>query len=336
MITAQNLSKSFPSSTGAVPALHDVTLDVGPGTLYGVLGAPGAGKSTLTQLLALRDRPDRGAVLFDGVNTAGLSGRALREVRGSVALVAGPDELHPERTAAGNIAAPLEQAGMDAPKRRDRVGAMLDLVGLTERAAQQPGQLSPGQRRRVSVARALTIRPSVLIADDPTAGLDAEEHGPVLTVLDRARAELGTTVLLATPDAAVVRRVCEDVALLEQGVVTDNGPVLDVISEADGDVANALLPAIDTPRAAETGYDQVVDVVLIGFAAVGALLPEASGRFGVDLAVIGGGLTRFGDTPVARFRLGVRGERASSALAWVSEHGAVVTHAQRGPRSVAA
>ncbi|MQA09686.1 MAG: ATP-binding cassette domain-containing protein [Pseudonocardiaceae bacterium] len=336
MITVENLSKSFQTSTGSVTALHDVSLTVNPGSLYGVLGSPGAGKSTLTQLLALRERPDRGVVRFDGVNTGGLSGRALREVRGSLAVVDAAPTVHPERTVAGNIAAPLEQAGLSGPERRDRVGALLDLVGLTQKAGEPPNALSAGQRRRVAVARALTTRPSVLLADDPTGDVPSEEHGAVLTVLDRARAELGATVLVTTQDAGVVRRICEEVALLERGAVVEQGPLLEVIADADGRAARELLPAIETPRSTGTGYDQVVDVVLIGFAAVGALLPEAASRFDVDVSVIGGGLTRLGDTPAARFRLGVRGERADSALAWVADRGGYVTHTKRGPRGVAA
>ncbi|TCP56379.1 D-methionine transport system ATP-binding protein [Tamaricihabitans halophyticus] len=336
MITVENLTKSFPTSTGSVRALREVSLSVSAGAVYGVLGAPGAGKSTLTQLLALRERPDSGVVRFDGVPTAGLSGKALRDVRGSLAVVDSAARFHPERTVAGNIAAPLEQSGMAGPERRDRVGTLLDLAGLTGRANELPGELSVGALRRAAVARALTSKPTVLFADDPTDGVPSAEQAAVLTVLDRARAELGSTVLVTTPDAGVIRRICEDVALLDGGAVVAEGALLDVGVDAEGTVAEALLPAIDTPASVGAGYDQVVDVVLIGFAAVGALLPEAASRFDTEVAVIGGGVTRFGDTPVARFRLGLRGERADGAVAWIADRGGAVKQARRGPRGVAA
>lgn len=188
----------------------------------------------------------------------------------------------------------------------------------------------------MAIAKALAAGPSVLLADDPTAGVQPEESGAVLTVLDRARAELGVTVLLTTPDAGVVRRVCDDVAVLEAGAVIERGTVLDLVSDPNSRTAQALLPAIETGRAQASKYDRAVDVVLVGFASVGALLPEAAGRFDVELATIGGGLTRIGDTPVGRFRLGVRGERADAALAWIAERGGHVTHPVRGPQGVAA
>ena len=334
VITVENLSKSFPGKKSPVLALRDVSLEVGAGALYGVVGPAGSGKSTLARCVALQEKPDRGVVRLDGLNTAGLDGRRLREVRRQVAVL--DPTLHAERTAAGNVAAPLEQLGVDGPQRRTRVGQMLDLLGLTERAAQLPAELTTGQRRRVAIGRALAAGPAVLLVDDPTGDLEPEESGAVLTVLDRARAELGVTVLLTTQDASVVRRVCDDAAVLDSGRVVEHGTVLDLLVNPASRVAESLLPAIDTPAAQAARYDRSADVVLIGFAAVGALLPEAASRFEVEVATIGGGLTRVGDTPVARFRIGVRGGQADTALAWIADRGAHVTHSVEGPKAIAA
>jgi D-methionine transport system ATP-binding protein len=336
LITVENLSKSFPGKPSPVVALRDVSIEVGAGALYGVVGPARSGKSTLARVLALQEKPDRGTVRVDGLNTASLDGRKLREVRRQVAAVDAATTLHAERTIAGNVAAPLEQLGVDGPQRRSRVGRVLDLVGLTQRANQLPGELSEAQRRRVAVGRALAANPAVLLADDPTAGISAEEAGSVLTVLDRARAELGTTVLLTTQDSAVVRRVCDEVAVLDAGRVLEHGPLLELLAAPGSKAADALLPSIDTPRAQSAAYDRSADIVLIGFAAVGALLPEASTRFDVELSTIGGGLTRIGDTPVARFRVGVRGTQADTALAWIADRGAYVTQPAEGPKRIIA
>ncbi|MFE0020423.1 methionine ABC transporter ATP-binding protein [Amycolatopsis sp. NPDC059021] len=336
MITVENLTKSFPHNGNPVVALRDVSVDVQAGSLFGVVGPAGSGKSTLARCIALQERPDRGVVRLDGLNTGTLDGRRLREIRRQLGVVGTKPELIAERTIAGNIATPLEQLGVDGPQRRSRVGTLLDLVGLTPRAAQRPAELTEGQLRRVAVAKALAASPSVLLADDPTAGVDSDEAGAVLTVLDRARAELGVTIVVTTPDATVVRRVCDDVAVLEDGAVIERGTVLDLISDPASRTAQTLLPAIETTRTQAARYDRSVDVVLIGFASVGALLPEAASRFDVELATIGGGLTRIGDTPVGRFRLGVRGERSDAALAWIAERGGRVTHTTRGPQGVAA
>jgi D-methionine transport system ATP-binding protein len=336
VITVENLSKSFPSNGNPVVALRDVSVDIDAGSLFGVVGPAGSGKSTLARCIGLQERPDRGVVRLDGLNIGTLDGKRLREVRRQVGILDANPELHAERTIAGNIAAPLEQLGLDGPQRRTRVGNLLDLIGLTQRAGQQPGELTTGQRRRVAVARTLAAGPAVLLADDPTSGVEPDEAGGVLAVLDRARAELGVTVLLTTPEAAVVRRVCDDVAVLEEGRLIERGKVLDLVSDSSTRTAQALLPPIETNRAQSARYERAVDVVLIGFAAIGALLPEAASRFNVEVATIGGGVTRVGDTPVARFRLGLRGEQSDAALAWISERGGHLTYTARGPQGVAA
>jgi D-methionine transport system ATP-binding protein len=334
MITVENLTKSFRGNTGQVVAVDDVTLDVAAGTIAGVVGPSGSGKSTLARLIALQERPDSGVIRLDGQSTAGLDPRRLRVARSRIGVVPAGETLLAQRTAAGNIALPLEQAGLDGPLRRAKVGKLLDLIGLTDKAASYPAELTAGQRGRVAVARALVGEPSVLLADDPTAALDPDAAAGVLTVLDRARNELGATVLVATADPAVVRKIADDVAVLDHGRILERGGLLDLVRDPDSRVADLMLPRIDAAPAGT--HDRVADLVLIGFAAVGALLPEASTRFGVDISVIGGGLTRLGETPVARFRVGVDGVRADATLGWIAERGASVHITPPVPRGVAA
>jgi D-methionine transport system ATP-binding protein len=331
VITVENLTKSFRSTTGAVVALDDVSLDVPAGVIAGVVGPKGSGKSTLTRVLALRERPDTGVVRLDGLNTGSLDQRSLRAARSRIGVVPAGDSLLAQRTAAGNIALPLEQAGMDGPRRRDKVGKLLDLIGLTDKAASYPDQLTAGQRQRIAVARALVGEPAVVLADDPTGELDATGAAAVLAVLDRARAELGATVLVVTPDTSVVRKIADDVAVLEHGRILEQGKLLDLVRDQDSRVAQAVLPAVDE------GARGVADVVLVGFASIGALLPEAASRFGTEITVSGGGVTKIGETPVARFRIGMTGgERVGAALGWLAERGAFVRCALSGPRGVAA
>lgn len=335
MITLENLSKSFRSTSGPVVALDDVTLDVPAGVIAGVVGPAGSGKSTLARVLSLRERPDSGVFRLDGRNTGGLDERSLRMARSRIGVVPADGSLLGQRTAAGNIALPLEQAGMAGPQRRDRVGRLLDLIGLTDRAATYPADLSAGQRRRIAVARALVGEPAVVLADDPTGGLDADGAAGVLAVLDRARAELGTTVLVATPDTSVVRRIADDVAVLENGRILESGRLLALVQDQDSRVARAVLPPIDGP--VPTTYAGVADIVLVGFAAVGSLLPEAASRFGTDISVVGGGVTKIGETPLARFRLGLTGHRADSALGWLAARGAAVHRPRtRSPQAAVA
>ncbi|HET9143063.1 methionine ABC transporter ATP-binding protein [Actinophytocola sp.] len=336
MITLENLTKSFRGNTGSVLAVDNVTLEVSAGSIAGVVGPAGSGKSTLARLIALQERPDSGVIRLDGENTGALDPRRLRLARSRIGVVPSGETLVGQRTTAGNIAVPLEQAGVDGPQRRAKVGQLLDLIGLTDKAAAYPDALTPGQRRRVAVARALVGEPTVLLADDPTGALDPDGAAGVLAVLDRARAELGATVVLATADAGVVRRIADDVAVLDHGRIVERGGLLELIQRPHSRLAESVLPGIDPAAASAVGHDRVVDVVLIGFAAVGALLPEAATRFGVDLPVLGGGLTRLGETPVARFRVGVTGARADTAIAWITDRGGVVQPVPPALRGVAA
>jgi D-methionine transport system ATP-binding protein len=334
VITVENVSKSFWSRTGNVVALDDVSLDLSAGAALGVVGPAGSGKSTLARCVSLQERPDTGVVRLDGLNTATLDTRRLRATRRQIGFMTGETQLFKQRTAAGNIALPLEQSGVDGPTRRARVGRLLDLIGMTDKAAAYPDDLTDGQRRRIAVARALVGEPAVLLADDPTANLDADGTAAVLAVLDRARAELGVTLLVATQDTSVVRRICDDVALLEAGRLLEHGNLFDLLRDPDSRAVRELLPSIEGN--ASVKQDRVADIVLIGFAAVGAMLPEAASRFGVQVSVIGGGLTRLGETPVARFRIGLRGDRADGTLAWLAERGAIVHQPLAGPQGVAA
>jgi D-methionine transport system ATP-binding protein len=337
VITVEKLTKSFTSQAGPVIALDDVTLDVPAGTIAGVVGPSGSGKSTLARLIALQERPDSGVIRLDGLNIAALDPRRLRAARGRIGVLPQGESLLDHRTAAGNIAVPLEQVGMDGPQRRQKVGTLLDLIGLTDKAAAHPEALTPGQRRRVAVARALVGEPTVLLADDPTAALDADGAAGVLTVLDRVRAELGTTILVATADTSVARRIADDVAILDEGRIRESGHLLELATDPDSLVAQAVLPTVEPlSPAAAAAHDWVGEVILTGFAAVGALLPETSSRFGVDISVIGGGITRIGETPVARFRLGVSGDHSDGALAWVADRGGVVRRVPAARRFVAA
>lgn len=336
MITVENITKSFHHNDRKVAVLDGVSMEVPAGSVCGIVGGSGSGKSSLLRTIALQEKPDRGAVRVDGLELTSLEGKAQRTARRQIGLVSQEESLLRQRTTAGNVALPLEAANLSAPQRRNRVAEVLDLVGMTDRAAVYPDQLTVGQRRRVQIAQALATKPAVLLVDEPTADLDPAAADVVLTVLDRARSELGITVVVVTDDMAVVRRIADDVAVLENGRIVEQGKVLDLVTEPGSRIGTSLLPEadrLDQLKPSVTGHDVVAEVVLVGFAAVGALLPEASSRFGVDLSVLGGGLTRLGDTPVAKFRIGLTGERSEAALNWMIDCDA---HVRRAPVRVEA
>jgi D-methionine transport system ATP-binding protein len=313
VITVENLTKNFPGPNGPVRALDGVSLDVPAGTVCGVVGPSGAGKSTLARCIPLLERPDSGAVRVDGTDLVALRGAALRDERRRIGVVPQGDSLLRQRSVSGNVALPLEAAGVGRAERTRRVGELLELVGLADKAGAFPDQLSGGQRQRVAVARALAASPRVLLADEPTSALDPTTTASVLDLLERARAELGVTVLVVTHDMAVVRRICATVAVLDHGRVVEHGSVLDLVTQQGSRTAAALLPAIDD--APTSGHAVVADVVLTGDAATGPLLAATATEHGAELALLGGGFTDLAGVPVARFRIGLDGAGAGAALA---------------------
>jgi D-methionine transport system ATP-binding protein len=322
VITVENLTKTFPGPTGPVRALDDVSLDVPAGTVCGVVGPSGAGKSTLARCIPLLDRPDSGAVRVEGTDLVALRGAALRDERRRIGVVPQGDSLLRQRSVSGNVALPLEAAGVARAERGRRVGELLELVGLADKAGAFPDQLSGGQRQRVAVARALAARPRVLLADEPTSALDPTTTASVLDLLERARAELGVTVMVVTHDMAVVRRICSTVAVLDHGRVVEHGSVLDLVTQQGSRTAAALLPAIDDAPASR--HTAVADVVLTGEAATGPLLTATAAQHGAGLALLGGGFTDLAGVPVARFRIGLDGGGADAVLDALAGTGAAV------------
>jgi D-methionine transport system ATP-binding protein len=238
LIRLSGVRKEF----GSVVALEDVTLEVPAGEIHGIVGPSGAGKSTLIRCLTGLEPPTSGVVEIAGSRIDGLRGAALRPARRSIGMVFQHVHLLDSRTAAGNVAHPLEVAGVGRAEREARVAELLELVGLTDRANNYPAQLSGGQQQRVGIARALATRPPVLLCDEPTSALDAHTTRQILDLLRSLRDRLGITVVIITHQPSVVREACDSVTLLEHGRVAQSGRLLEVVTSGDTPLARALVP----------------------------------------------------------------------------------------------
>ncbi|MDQ4138132.1 MAG: ATP-binding cassette domain-containing protein, partial [Actinomycetota bacterium] len=183
MISIERLTKVYGSGASATVVLDELDFSVGTGEIFAVVGPSGAGKSTLAQCVNLLERPTSGSVVVNGENLSQLSERQLRVARRRIGTIFQSDGLYSRRTAAQNVALPLEYLGVTAAESRKRVAELLDRVGLSARASHYPHQLSGGQRQRVGIARALALRPSVLLSDEATSGLDPESTASIVDLL---------------------------------------------------------------------------------------------------------------------------------------------------------
>ena len=243
MIALNAVSKTYPGN--AQPALSDVSLAVERGEVFGVIGQSGAGKSTLIRLLNALEKPSAGRVIVDGTDLATLTPSALRALRRRIGMIFQNFGLLSSRTVGENVAYPLRLAGGGKAEREARVAELLDRVGLSERADAYPAQLSGGQKQRVGIARALATRPDILLCDEATSALDPETTRSVLALLRDLNRELGLTIILITHEMAVVRAVCDRVAVLDRGLLVETGPVEALFADASHEATRRMLGEID-------------------------------------------------------------------------------------------
>lgn len=246
MIQIKNLSKSYGPRPDAPHALDDVSLDIADGDIVGIIGMSGAGKSTLVRCLNLLERPTSGQILVDGQDVIGLSGAELRSYRRRVAMIFQNFGLLAQKTVLANVCFPfLAATGRVTAENRERALALLDLVGLADRADSYPSQLSGGQQQRVAIARALACDPEYILCDEATSALDPASTNTVLKLLRQINRETGVTIIVITHSMGVVEKICKNVVVLEHGRVVERGSVADVFAAPTSHAAKVLLERVD-------------------------------------------------------------------------------------------
>jgi lipoprotein-releasing system ATP-binding protein len=216
-VSVRGLRKTYQVGRQPIHVLRDLDLDVVPGEMVAIMGASGVGKSTLLHLLGGLDRPDAGQVVVGGTDLMSMSDARLVEFRNRhVGFVFQFHNLLPEFSAAENVEMPMRIARLPLPETRARAAALLERVGLGDRLAHRPGMLSGGEQQRVAVARALVMRPLLLLADEPTGDLDEDTAESLHALLRGMHAEHGLTSIIATHNPRLAE-ACDRVWRMEQG-----------------------------------------------------------------------------------------------------------------------
>ena len=331
MIKLVHVSKTFGDGETGVHAVRDVSLEIAPGEIFGIIGYSGAGKSTLVRCINLLERPTGGTVTVDGQELTRMPERDLRAVRKKIGMIFQHFNLMPSRTVAQNVAFPLK--GVDKAETDRKVKELLELVGLPDKAEAYPSQLSGGQKQRVAIARALASGPKVLLCDEATSALDPQTTRSILRLIQDINQKTGITVVIITHEMAVVKDICRRVAVMDGGRVVEEGDVFSIFSSPREAVTRSFISTTSNLSKVEELMEAgspivdlspgqlLVRMTYIQKSASEAIISDLSRRFGVDINIIYSNLEVIEDAPLGGLVAVLGGDQAQEALEyWTSKN----------------
>ena len=290
MIEIKHLSKTFQMKDGAVNALNDINLTIPDGAIYGIIGMSGAGKSTLVRCINLLERPTEGSVVIDGTAMETLSPAELRQRRREITMIFQQFNLLMQRSCLKNICFPMELAGVKKADAEKRARELLEMVGLPDKANAYPAQLSGGQKQRIAIARALATNPKVLLCDEATSALDPNTTHSILTLIKDINRKLGITVVVITHQMSVVEEICDHVAILDSGVVVEQGEVKEIFANPKTAAAKRLVAPNGGSAARDLSSfapdDHVVRVTFNGSSTAKPLVASLAAEKGILVSVL--------------------------------------------------
>ncbi|MCL9647049.1 D-methionine ABC transporter, ATP-binding protein [Pantoea sp. ICBG 1758] len=333
MIKLENITKVFQQGSRTIQALSGVSLHVPAGQIYGVIGSSGAGKSTLIRCVNLLERPTSGRVLVDGQDLTALSSGQLTLARRQIGMIFQHFNLMNSRTVAGNVALPLELGNLSRDQIKARVSELLELVGLNDKHDSWPANLSGGQKQRVAIARALASNPKVLLCDEATSALDPATTRSILELLKDINRRLGITILLITHEMDVVKRICDQVAVISNGELIEKDSVSEVFSHPKTPLAQQFIQStlhLDIPedyqeRMRAQPAAQAVPLLRLEFTGKSVdapLLSEAARRFNVNNNIISAQMDYAGGVKFGIMLAEMDGSETDTqaAISWLKEH----------------
>lgn len=298
MIRLENVSKTFTDSNKEVHAVNNVSLTINDGDIFGIIGFSGAGKSTLVRCINLLEKPTEGKVFVDDAEITALFGKELRKARKKIGMIFQHFNLMPSRTIFGNVAYPLRGSGLSKEEIKEKVHHLLELVGISEKENAFPSQLSGGQKQRVAIARALANDPNILLCDEATSALDPQTTKSILKLLQQLNQTLGITVVVITHEMAVVKEICNRVAVMDHGDVVEEGEVFHVFASPKEPLTRSFIKttsnlqkieeliAADSPVVATKKGELIVRLTYVEKNTSEPLISTVTQKFGIILNIV--------------------------------------------------
>jgi D-methionine transport system ATP-binding protein len=289
MITAKNIYKSF----GDVTVLGGLDLNIRRGSIYGLAGRSGAGKSTLLRCINGLEKYESGSMIVDGTDVKSLSNKEIMAFRKNIGMIFQHFSLLERLTVYENVALPLRCWKYKSAFIGKRVKELLEIVGIPEKIYQKPRELSGGQKQRVAIARALSMEPHILLCDEATSALDPKTSKTIIALLKQINRQMGITIVFVTHQMSVIRGLCEEMGVIENGKTAVNGKVEEIFREQPAALKNLIgeESAIITDNAEKTIALTLPDVSANSFVA------EMAITLGIDITIQGGASGYFGNNP---------------------------------------
>lgn len=333
MIKLFGIEKNYAGANGPIKALKGIDLEIKRGEIYGIIGLSGAGKSTLIRCINMLERPTRGSVIVDGEDLTLMSDSQLRAARKSIGMIFQHFNLLSSANVYDNVAFPLKLSGADKAEIEKKVRPLLELVGLADKCGQYPAQLSGGQKQRVGIARALASDPKVLLCDEATSALDPQTTKSILELIKDINQKLRLTVVIITHEMQVIKEICDKVAVIEHGVIAEEGTVLDVFTNPRQAITKEFIGAIisrDLPEPLKhmkvydepaDGSNLIVRLSFIGESAGEPVISSLIRQYQVDVSILYGNVDHIKTTPYGTLVVEISGGDGDiqSALAYLQE-----------------
>ena len=323
MIQLSHIEKTYDSPSGPVKALKGIDLTIERGEIFGIIGLSGAGKSTLIRCINMLERPTAGKVIVDGQDMTVMSEKELRKARKNIGMIFQHFNLLSSATVYDNIAFPLRLSHTPEAEIKKKVLPLLELVGLADKAHQYPSQLSGGQKQRVGIARALASEPKVLLCDEATSALDPQTTRSILELIQDINRKLSLTVVVITHEMQVIKDICDKVAVIENGVIAEQGTVLEVFTNPQKPITKDFisvllsngLPAAfrggDVSKTPLPGAYLLLRLTFIGESADDPVLAGMIRKFPeIEVTMLFGNLDQIKSTPFGRMIIGITGPEA--------------------------
>ena len=325
MIRLVNVNKRY----GDLQAVDNISLEIPSHTIFGIIGKSGAGKSTLVRLISLLEPVDSGEIYYGDSRVDTLTGKLLRNQHKKIGMIFQNFNLFASRTAAGNIAYPLEIAGMPKRAITAKVEEMLHVVGLEGRGNARVSTLSGGQKQRVAIARALAVSPDILFCDEATSALDPQTTRSILELLKRLQKDMNLSVVMITHQMEVVRDCCQQVAVIDNGAVAETGSVREIFSAPKSEVTKDFLMHINPLNPEDTQLIRwsksggAYTLRFSGELTSEPVLSKISRDYGIEFNICAGGMQKVGETVVGTLFVDINGspEDMQKAFAYLNQNG---------------